>query len=104
MADDGFCGLVSPRIRLKNGSQIRSRKHAVGNKLPPIGSAIEIGPMVRSSSEGFDQWVFVIDQRHRALHGKTDMRNGSSVRSAGNASIISSSWANDIFVTYCCRT
>jgi hypothetical protein len=25
-------------------------------------------------------------------------------RSAGNASIISSSWANDIFVTCCCRT
>jgi glutamate synthase (NADPH/NADH) large chain len=28
------------------------------------------------SSEDSDQWVFVIDQRHRAPHGKTDMLNG----------------------------
>jgi len=32
--------------------------------------------MVRFSSEDFDQWVFVIDQRRRALHGKTEMLNG----------------------------
>jgi Protein of unknown function (DUF1488) len=29
-------GLASQRIRPQNGSQIRSRKHAAGNKLPAI--------------------------------------------------------------------
>jgi hypothetical protein len=33
-ADDKFCGLASQPTRLQNGSQIRSRKHAVGNRLP----------------------------------------------------------------------
>ena len=33
-ADDKFCGLASQLTPLQNGSQIRSRKHAVGNKLP----------------------------------------------------------------------
>ena len=32
--------------------------------------------MVTPSSEDFDQWVFVIDQRRRAPRGKTDMLNG----------------------------
>jgi hypothetical protein len=31
-----ICGLASQRIRPQNGSQIRSRKHAVGNKFPAI--------------------------------------------------------------------
>src|SRR6266446_8527075 len=30
------------------------------------------GPMVRSSSEGFDQWAFAIDRRRRAPLGKMD--------------------------------
>jgi hypothetical protein len=34
--DDRFCGLALQRIRPQNGSQIRSRKHAVGNKFPAI--------------------------------------------------------------------
>jgi len=34
------------------------------------------GPMVRSSSEDFDQWAFVTGRHRRALHGKTDMPNG----------------------------
>jgi hypothetical protein len=34
------------------------------------------GPMVRSSSEGFDQWAFAIDRRRRALLGKMDMLKG----------------------------
>ena len=33
-ADDKFCGLASQLTPLQNGSQIRSRKHAVGNRLP----------------------------------------------------------------------
>jgi hypothetical protein len=35
--------------------------------------------------------IMVHDQRRRALHGRPDMQSGSSVRSDGNASIISSS-------------
>src|SRR5260370_22006341 len=34
------------------------------------------GPMVRSSSEDFDQWAFVTGRHRRAPHGKTDMPNG----------------------------
>jgi hypothetical protein len=34
------------------------------------------GPMVRSSSEDFDQWAFVTGRHRRAPHGKTDMLNG----------------------------
>ena len=64
MADDRFCGLVSPRIRLQNGSQIKSRKHAAGNRLPAISSVTGMGLMVRYSSADFDQWAFAID-RHR---------------------------------------
>ncbi|MEH2566768.1 hypothetical protein V1289_006395 [Bradyrhizobium sp. AZCC 2289] len=33
-ADDKFCGLASQLTPLQNGSQIRSRKHAVGSRLP----------------------------------------------------------------------
>ena len=36
MVGDIFCGLGSQRIQPQNGSQIRSRKHAVGNRLPAI--------------------------------------------------------------------
>jgi hypothetical protein len=54
--------------------------------------------------QGFDQWASAIDQHRRAPHGRTDMLNGLSVRSDGNASIISSSWANGTFDTSCCRT
>src|ERR1700756_2165850 len=32
--------------------------------------------MVRSSSEDFGPWAFVIGRRRRAPHGKTDMLNG----------------------------
>src|SRR5882757_10356328 len=85
MVDGRFYGLASQCNRPKNGSQIRSRKPAVGNKLPAISFVTGTGPMVRSSSEGFDQWAFAIDQRRRALLGKMDMLKGRSVRSAGNA-------------------
>src|SRR5216683_2476730 len=37
---------------------------------------IRTGPMVRSSSEGFDQWAFAIDRRRRAPLGKMDMLKG----------------------------
>ncbi len=33
-ADDKFCRLASQLTPLQNGSQIRSRKHAVGNRFP----------------------------------------------------------------------
>jgi hypothetical protein len=48
-----ICGLASQRIRPQNGSQIRSRKHAVGNKFPAIRSVIGMEPMARSSYEDF---------------------------------------------------
>jgi hypothetical protein len=57
MADGRFYDLASQRIRPRNKSQIRSRKLAAGNKLPAICSVIWMGPMARSSSEGFDQRV-----------------------------------------------
>ena len=47
-----------------------------GNKLPAISFVTGTGPMVRSSSEGFDQWAFAIDRRRRALLGKMDMLKG----------------------------
>ncbi len=46
------------------------------HKLPAISFVTGTGPMVRSSSEGFDQWAFAIDRRRRALLGKMDMLKG----------------------------
>ena len=66
MVDGRFYGLASQRIRPQNGSQIRSRKPATGNRLPAISFVIGTGPMVRSSSEGFGRWAFAIDRRRRA--------------------------------------
>src|SRR6266403_3667653 len=37
-----------------------------------------MGPMVRSSSEDFDQWAFVTGRHRRTPHGKTDMPNGAA--------------------------
>ena len=71
-----FYGLALQRIRLQNGSQISSRKHVAGNKLPAISFVTGMGSMVRSSSEGFDQWAFAIDRRRRAPLGKMDMLKG----------------------------
>ena len=53
--DGRFYGLASPRIRPQNGSQIRSRKPAVGNRLPAISFVTGTGPMVRSSSADSDR-------------------------------------------------
>ena len=44
------------RIRLQNGSQIKSRKHAAGTRLPAISSVTGMGLMVRYSSADCDQW------------------------------------------------
>jgi hypothetical protein len=44
-------------------------------QLPAISFVTGMGPMVRSSSEGFDQWAFAIDCR-RAPLGKMDMLKG----------------------------
>jgi hypothetical protein len=76
MVDGRFYNLASQRIRPQNGSQIRSRKPAAGNRLPAISFVTGMGPMVRSSSEGFDQWPFAIDRRRRAPPGKMDMLKG----------------------------
>src|SRR6202158_4856607 len=84
MAGGRFFGLASHRIRPQNGWQISSRKHAAGNRLPAIWSAIGTGSLVSSSSEDFDQWVFAIDRRRHVPHGKTDLLSDSSVRSDGN--------------------
>jgi hypothetical protein len=46
------------------------------DQFPAILSVISMGPMVRSSSEEFDPWTFVIDRRRRAPHRKTDLLNG----------------------------
>jgi hypothetical protein len=59
-----------------NGSQIRSRKLAAGNRLPAISFVTGTGPMVRSSSEGFDRWASAIGRRRRAPLGKMDMLKG----------------------------
>jgi hypothetical protein len=48
-------GLASQRIQPQNGSQIRSRKPAGGNRLPAISFATGTGPMVRSLSADSDQ-------------------------------------------------
>src|SRR6266481_2429465 len=68
--------LIVGHGRPQNGSQIRSRKPAAGSKLPAISFVTGTGPMVRSSSEGFDQWAFAIDRRRRAPLGKMDMLKG----------------------------
>ena len=44
-ADDKFYGLASQLILLQNGSQIRSRKHAGGNRFPAISFVTGTGPM-----------------------------------------------------------
>jgi hypothetical protein len=75
-AGDIFCGLAPQRIQTQNGSQIRSRKHVGGNRLPAISFVIGTGPMATSLSEDFDQWVFAIDRRRRAPLGKMDMLKG----------------------------
>ncbi len=51
-------------------------KPPAGNKLPAISFVTGTGPMVRSSSEGFDQWTFAIERRRRAPLGKMDMLKG----------------------------
>ena len=59
-----FCGLASPRIQPQNGSQIRSRKHAGGNRLLAISFVTGTGsqqemprpwyrPTISSESEHF---------------------------------------------------
>jgi hypothetical protein len=52
---DIFCGLASQRIQPQNGSQIRSRKHAGGNRLPAISFVTETAPMGRSLSADSDR-------------------------------------------------
>jgi hypothetical protein len=56
--------------------------------------------MVRSSSEDFDRWAFVIDQRRRARHGRMAIVRGSSARSDGTALTMSSYLASGIFGIY----
>ena len=65
-ADDKFYGLASQLIQLRSGSQIRSRKHAAGNRTPAISSVTGMGLMVRYSSRNFDQWAFATG-RHRRV-------------------------------------
>ena len=60
-----------------------------------------MGLMARSSSDGFDQWVFAIDRRRRAPHGKTDLLNDLSARSDGSA--LTTLLCSAIFVMCCCR-
>src|ERR1700733_14517485 len=98
MVDGRFYGLASQRIRPQNGSQIRSRKPAAGNKLPAISFVTGTGPMARSSSEGFDQWAFAIDRRRHVPHGKTDLLSDSSARSDGSALTTLLCSASDISV------
>ena len=74
-ADDKFYGLASQLIQLRSGSQIRSRKHAAGNRTPAISSVTGMGLMVRYSSADFDQ-AFAIDRHRRVPHGKTHMLKG----------------------------
>ena len=100
LADDIFCGLALPRIQLQNGSQIRSRKLADGNRSPAIWSVTGMGPMVRSSFDDFAQWAFVIDQRRRARPGRMDIVRGSSARSDAIVSTMSSYLASGIFGIY----
>jgi hypothetical protein len=47
--------LASQRIQPQNGSQIRSRKHAGGNRLPAISFVTGTGPMVKSLSADSDR-------------------------------------------------
>jgi hypothetical protein len=54
-AGDIFCGLASQRIQPQNGSQIRSRKPAVGNRLPAISFVTGTALMVRFLSADSDR-------------------------------------------------
>src|SRR4030088_3456493 len=93
MVDGRFYGLASQRIRPQNGSQIRSRKPAVGNKLPAISFMTGTGSMVRSSSEGFDQWAFAIDRRRRAQLKSRRMVLGTSLSGGGEQQMLAVSRA-----------
>jgi hypothetical protein len=54
-AGDIFCGLASQRIQPQNGSQVRSRKHAGGNRLPAISFVTGTALMVRFLSADSDR-------------------------------------------------
>src|SRR5882757_5830864 len=75
MVDGRFYGLASQRIRPQNGSQIRSRKPAAGNKLPAISFVTGTGPMVRSSSVGI---------RDRPTSPRSPWQNGYAERLIGS--------------------
>src|SRR6478672_4514993 len=102
MVDGRFYGLASQRIRPQNGSQIRSRKPAAGNKLPAISFVTGTGPVARSSSEDCDRSAYAIDRRRRVPHGKTDLLNDLLARSDGSALTTLLRWASGIFVICCC--
>ena len=50
--------------------------------------------MAGHSSAGFEPWAFEIGRSHRDRHGRTDVRSGSSDRSAGIALTMSSCLAS----------
>src|SRR4030081_602852 len=68
--------LASQCIQPQNGSQIRSRKPAGGNRLPAISFVTGTGPMVRSLSADSDRWASATDQHRRVPRGKTHMPKG----------------------------
>src|ERR1700694_299684 len=104
MAGGRFYGFAVHRIPPRDGSQISYRQLVVGNKIPDISFAIGMGPMARSSSAGCDQWVFAIDRRRRAPHGKTDLLNDLSARSDGSALTTLLCSGGGIFVICCFRS
>jgi hypothetical protein len=78
---------LKPQLRLERRGQDGQNETEQPDHSASLGVSVALstrigfsvhttGPMVRSSSEGFDQWAFAIDRRRRAPLGKMDMLKG----------------------------
>jgi transposase InsO family protein len=81
MVDDRFCGSASQRIRLRNGSQINSRKPAAGSKLP---ARYLIRDRDRVYGEVFIRRLRSMGIRDRPTSPRSPWQNGYAERLIGS--------------------
>src|SRR6202035_4677667 len=80
MVDGRFYGLASQRTRPQNGSQIRSRKPAAGNKLPAISFVTGTG----AYGEVFIRRLRSMGIRDRPTSPRSPWQNGYAERLIGS--------------------
>ena len=81
-----FYGSASRPIRRRNGWPARLPKPFLGTLFRALSSVTMMVPMARRSLGGFEQWAFAIAPSRFDHHGRMDMLNVRSGRSAMNAS------------------